>query len=434
MRSRSDLREFFHYIIPNVSGMLGLSCYILADTFFISRALGSSGLAALNLAIPVYSLIHGSGLMLGMGGATRYAILHHQGKHQASQQVYTHTLGLGAVLALVFFLCGLFGADAITRALGTDAEVFAMTRTYLQVLLLFSPLFLLNEITLPFVRNDGAPRLAMLGLIGSSLSNIILDYLFIFPLNMGMFGAVLATSIAPGISLLTLLPFFLKRKNSFHPVRCTLHLPTAGVIAALGLPSLVTELSSGLVMIVFNRILLSLQGNLGVAAYSVVSNLALVVTAMYTGIAQGVQPLLSRDYGAGSLPRVRRFLRYALFSALLLSVGVYAAILLGAHPIASVFNSEGNTQLQAMAVQGLRLYFTSCFFTGVNVVLATYFSSIERSRPANTISLLRGLVIVVPMAFLLSGAFGMEGLWFTVTVTEFLVSILAISCYRMANT
>ena len=430
MRSTSDLREFFHYTIPNVSGMLGLSCYILADTFFIATALGSNGLAALNLAIPIYSLIHGSGLMLGMGGATRYAILHHQGKNEASQQVYTHTLGLGAILALLFFLCGLFGADAITYALGTDEDVFSMTRTYLQVLLLFSPLFLLNDIILPFVRNDGAPRLAMMGLMGSSLGNIVLDYIFIFPLNMGIFGAVLATSLAPCISLLLLLPFFLKGNNSFRPVHCPIRLHTAGIMITLGLPSLITEVSAGTVMIVFNRILLSLQGNLAVAAYGVVSNLSLVVTAIYTGIAQGTQPLLSRDYGCGNFARVRRFLGYALVSSLLLSAGIYTAILLGAPLITSAFNRQGDAQLQSIAVQGLRLYFSSCFFTGTNVVLSTYFSSIEHSRPSNTISLLRGLVIVVPMAVLLSNTWGVVGLWFTVTATELLVAILGIVCYQ----
>ena len=424
MKTRSDLRDFAHYTIPNVLGMVGLSCYILADTFFVSQGMGSDGLTALNLAIPVYSFIHGTGLMLGMGGATRYAILKAQGEVESAQKVYTHTLGLGAVFAALFFLCGLLGSSLITRFLGADAAVYDMTKTYLQVLLLFSPLFLLNDITLPFVRNDGAPRLAMCGLMGSSLSNIVLDYIFIFPLNMGIFGAVLATSIAPAISLAVFTPFFLQKRNSFHPVRCTLEPRIAGSILTFGLPSLVTEVSAGVVMIVFNGILLSLHGNLAVAAYGVVSNLALVVTSIYTGIAQGAQPLMSQHYGAGSPERTAKLLRYALVTALGLSAAIYTLVFLGADPIAAVFNSEDNLQLQAMAVQGLRVYFTCCFFAGFNVVLSTYFTSTERSRPANTMSLLRGLVIVIPMAYLLSSCGGMNGLWCTVTVTEILVACL----------
>ena len=430
MKNRSDLGEFIHYIVPNVLGMVGLSCYILADTFFVSQSMGSDGLTALNLAIPVYSFIHGTGLMLGMGGATRYTILKTQGEGESAQRVYTHTLGLGAIFAIFFFLLGLLGSDSLTRFLGADAAVYGMTKTYLRVLLLFSPLFLLNDITLPFVRNDGAPRLAMCGLMGSSFSNIILDYLFMFPLNMGIFGAVLATSIAPAISLAVSAPFFLQKRNSFHPVQCSFRPHTARSILTLGLPSLVTEVSAGVVMIVFNTILLSLRGNLAVAAYGVVSNLALVVTAIYTGIAQGVQPLMSRHYGAGQPERAAKLLRYALNAALGVSAAVYLLVFLGAEPIAALFNRAGDPQLQSMAVQGLRIYFTCCFCTGVNVVLSTFFTSMERSRPANTMSILRGLAVVVPMAYLLASLGGMTGLWCAVTVTEVLVALLGGRFYR----
>ena len=429
MKKTSDLREFARYTVPNVLGMVGLSCYILADTFFVSKGMGSDGLAALNLAIPVYSFIHGTGLMLGMGGATRYAILKSQGNSDQAQQTFTHALGLAGIFALFFFLCGLAGSDAITRFLGADAQVYGMTRTYLRVLLLFSPLFLLNDTLLPFIRNDGAPRLAMCGLMVSSFSHIVLDYIFNFPLNMGIFGAVFATSIAPLLSLAVFSPYFWKGHNGFRLVRCPVHPHTVKTIFALGLPSLVTEVSAGIVMIVFNGILLSLQGNLAVASYGVVSNLALVVTSIYTGVAQGSQPLLSRRYGAGEHSRAAQLLRYAVCTVSLLSVLIYAFVFLGAEAIAAVFNRAGDLQLQSMAVQGLRVYFTCCPFIGLNVMLSTYFTSTEHSRPANVISILRGLVLVVPMAFLLARLGGMRGLWCAVTLTELLTALASTAFY-----
>lgn len=429
MQTQSDLREFAHYALPNVLGMVGLSCYILADTFFVSLGMGSSGLAALNLAIPVYSFIHGSGLMLGMGGATRCAILNAQGDRQSSRQVYTHTLALGAALSVFFVLLGLFFSRKLTHLLGADADVFDMTHTYLRVLLLFAPLFIFNDMLLPFVRNAGAPRRAMCGQIGSSLSNIVLDYVFIFPLNMGIFGAVLATCIAPAISLAVLTPFLMRERGFFRPVRCPAQPQTALGVMALGFPSLVTEVAAGVVTIVFNTILLSLHGNLAVAAYGVVSNLALVVTAIYTGIAQGAQPLMSRCHGAAEHRRTLRLLRYALTTVLTLSAVIYAVIFFGAQPIAAVFNSEGDPQLQSMAVRGLRIYFTCCCFAGINVLLATFFTCVERSRPANAISLLRGLIVVIPAAFLLSRLGGLDGLWCTLTVTEALVACVGGWCF-----
>lgn len=430
MKKTSDVREFTRYTVPNVLGMAGLSCYILADTFFISRGMGSNGLTALNLALPVYSFMHGTGLMLGMGGATRYSILRSQGRQEDAQRVYTHMLLLAGGFALLFFLLGLFASHAITRLLGADPAVYDMTHTYLRILLLFSPLFMLNDITMPFIRNDGAPRLAMGALITSSLSNIVLDYIFIFPLQMGIFGAVFATSIAPAISLAIFLPFFLQKKNSFHPVRCPFRLRTAGSMMMLGLPSLVTEVSAGVVMIVFNTILLNLGGNLAVAAYGVVSNIAIVVTSIYTGIAQGTQPLFSRSYGSGQHERATRFLKYALRTALGLSLLVYALVFLGADPIAAIFNSERDPHLQVMAVEGLKLYFTSCFFAGFNIVLSSYFASVERSTPANAISLLRGFFIVIPAAIVLSLLGGLHGLWCAMTITEALVSLFGIIVLR----
>ena len=430
MAHTTDFREFIRYTSLNVLGMLCLSCYILADTFFIAQGMGSDGLAALNLALPVYSFIHGSGLLLGVGGATRFSILKHQGRERQGQQVYTQAMGIAGVLAVLFVMTGVLLSDHIALWLGAEGEVHGMAKTYLQVLLLFSPLFLLQDITLAFVRNDGAPHLVMLGMMSSSLSNIVLDYVFIFMLDMGMFGAVFATSIVPAIGLCVQLPFFLRGKNTFRLVRGAWSWRQTRSIVVTGLPSLIGEVSAGVVMIVFNIIVLSLGGNLAVAAYGVVCNLAIVVTAIYTGAAQGVQPLVSRCHGAGEGDRAARFLRYALLFTLGVSAVIYAVMFLGASPLTALFNSERDPQLQAMAEQGLKLYFLSCFFTGINVVLAIFFSCVERSRQANVMSVLRGFVLVIPMAFLLAWLGGMTALWCAVAVTEGLVTVLGAAFLR----
>ena len=136
-------KEYSKYVILNVLGMIGLSCYILADTYFIAKGLGSRGLAALNLAIPVYSLINGCGLMLGIGGATRYSIAKSQGNPHQNDCIFSHTLFAGICFAFVFVLTGFFGTDPITRLMGADQTVFSMCSTYIQILFLFSPMFLL---------------------------------------------------------------------------------------------------------------------------------------------------------------------------------------------------------------------------------------------------------------------------------------------------
>ena len=429
MEKASCLKEYAKYSSLNVLGMVGLSCYILADTFFVSKGLGANGLTALNLSIPIYSFIHGSGLLLGMGGATKYSIFSSQNKRESADKIFTHTIAMALGLAAIFFVIGLFFSGMLSRALGADDVVFPMTKTYLQVILLFAPMFILNNVLLCFVRNDGAPQLSMAAMIGGSLSNIVLDYIFIFPFGMGMFGAVFATGLAPIISICILSPFFLRKKNHFHLRKCSVSGNFIGGILSSGLPSLITEVSSGVVMIVFNSIILGLEGNVGVAAYGVIANLSLVVIAIYTGIAQGIQPLISSNYGTGKRGNVQSILKYALISVAVVSAAVYGGVFFGAPQIANVFNSEQNMLLQTIAVMGLKVYFTGCVFAGFNIVLSVYFTSTECALPAHVISLLRGFIIIVPLAFLLSAIGGMKGVWSVFPVTEVLVSGVGAALY-----
>ena len=428
--NNTPLRAFARYASLSTLGMIATSCYILADTFFVARGLGATGLAALNLAIPVYNVIHGAGLLLGMGGATRFAILRSQGAARRADSVFTHTLAMDAAAAVVFAALGAFAAPALAALLGADGATAAMTATYLRVLLLFSPAFLLNDVLVCFVRNDGAPQLAMAATVSGSLANVVMDYIFIFPCGLGIFGAVLATGFSPVIGVLVQAPHWLGSRRGFHLARVRPRLRTAGQVLALGVPSFLDQFSGAVVMITFNTLILGLAGNTGVAAYGVVANLSPVVLSVYTGIAQGAQPLVSRAWGRRQRPQLRALLRYALAAALAFSAVLYAVVFFGAGPIAAIFNSERDPALQAIAVQGLRLYFLAAPFAGANIILAVYFASVEQAVPAQAVSLLRGLVVIVPLAVALAAAFGMPGVWLAFPVCETLVAAVAFLLLR----
>ncbi len=429
MKTETLLKEFFQYVTLNICGMIGLSCYILADTFFVSNGLGANGLTALNLAIPIYSFVHGSGLMFGMGGATKYSIYRGQKEYKNADKSFSNTIYIMFSLAVIFMLTGIFFSEKLTILLSADKDVFNMTKTYLQVILLFAPAFMANDTLICFVRNDGNPKLSMIGMLAGSFSNIILDYIFIFPLNMGIFGAVLATGSAPVISLIILSKHWLAKQNQFHLIRTIPSLRLTGNIISLGVPSFITEMASGIVMIVFNTIILHLQGNIGVAAYGVVANLSLVVISIYTGIAQGTQPILSSVYGYGNRENQKQILKYALKTTLVISCGIYLIFLFTANPIVSVFNSEQNIQLQQIATTGLKLYFTAVPFVGFNIIISAYFTSTENALPAQIISLSRGFLIIIPMAFFLSFLLKMTGIWLSFPITECLVTLTGIALY-----
>lgn len=429
MNRNNVFKDFLKYVSLNVLGQMAYSCYTLADTFFISASLGANGLAALNLAFPMFCLINGTGLMIGMGGGTRYSILKSRGENANANHIFTNAVYIVIFFAALYVCLGLLLSETIVKILGADATVFSMTNTYLKVMLLFAPAFLTNNLLQCFVRNDGNPSLSMAAMITGSFSNIVLDYIFIFPLGMGILGAILATGMAPIISILVLSPYLIRRKNKFHFVKSLPRIKRALEIASSGVPPLVTEITSGIVMFLFNFIILGLAGNIGVAAFSVITVISLVVVAMYTGLSQGIQPIISLNHGAGNTANVKAILKYAMITALLMSAVIYGIIFFDASHLASIFNSENNETLQNFAVEGMRLYFLACPFIGFNIVMAIYFTSTERPRPAQVISLLRGFFILVPMAFLLSALLEMTGVWCAYPMTECVVALIGIVLY-----
>ena len=202
---------FIKYVSLNVLGMIGLSCYILADTFFIARGIGSDGLTALNIAIPIFNFVNGIGLMLGMGSATKYAILKAQNKNNEANIIFTNSLIYILIISVLFIAVSIFFTSHIAYILGARDNIHTMTNIYIKMILLFSPMFMLNNVLLGFVRNDNHPRLAMIAMLMGSLFNIVFDYIFIFLFNMGIFGAVLATVFSPIVSILILSILFIKK-------------------------------------------------------------------------------------------------------------------------------------------------------------------------------------------------------------------------------
>ena len=426
----NTLQEFGKYVSQSVLSQLGVSCYILADTYFISKGVGADGLTALNLAIPVFSVMNGCGFMLGIGSGTKYGIMKGTGNEKRGDVLFTSSLCVVTVLAVIFMLIGLLASDPITVLVGANAEVYDMTRTYLQVILLFSPMFMINNLLGAMIRNDGNTSLAMTAMLSGCLFNIVFDYIFVFPMGLGLFGAVLATAVAPIISILILLQHFVKKKNQFRLVRVRPDVRLVASAAGLGVPSLVTEVSSGLVIAVFNLLILGLAGNVGVAAYGVVANISIVVIAIYNGIAQGVQPLLSREYGRSQEKNVHRFLGWAMMLTVILAMVIYVGIYWNADVIAMIFNSGRDMDLQRIAVEGLKIYFTACPFVGANILLAIYFAATDQAAPAQMISLLRGLIVIVPLAFIMANVAGLTGVWMTFPLTELVVCVVACGLYK----
>ena len=420
------LKDFSKYVSLNILGMIGLSCYILADTFFVSKALGANGIAALNFSISIYSLVHGAGLMIGIGGAGKFAILRSRNDSKNVNKVYSMSIKLGIIVGLAFLLIGLLFTEKIGIVLGADEVTLPLTKTYLQTILTFSPFFILNNIVLAFVRNDNNPNLSMIAMLLGSFSNIILDYVFMFPLGMGMFGAAFATGLAPIISLLVLSLHFIKKKNKVSYVKTKLKKNYTFEILGIGLSSFITEVSSAIALITFNLVILKIAGNLGVASYGIVANIALIGMSIFTGLAQGIQPLVSRGHGNKDNNILKKVIKYALTTSLALAILIYLLVFLNSDNIVSIFNSEKIKEISSIAKEGLIIYFIGFFFVGINIVISMYLSARERAREAFVISILRGCIVIVPLVIVLSNILEMRGVWLSFVITEVIVMIVSL--------
>lgn len=425
-------RTFARYMSLNILGMLGMSGYILADTFFVSSRLGSDGLAALNLAISVFGFINGLGMMLGIGGATRYAICKAREDDREANASFTLSLvaGIGAGVVLVAF--GLLFSRPLAGLLGAEERILPMCAVYLRTAFLFAPFFILNHILVAFVRNDGSPKLAMTAMLVGSLSNIVLDYLFLYPLNMGIFGAALATGTAPIIGIAISSIHIFSGRSRFKAVPTGLSLRKMAAVAGLGIAAFINEFSSGITLVVFNLLVMHAAGTIGVAAYGVVANLALVVLSVFTGIAQGSQPLLSHAYGMQDLSVVRQVYHMALLLASGLGLLALGAALLFPAQLVSLFNSEGNAALQAIAEPGLKLYFIGFLFVGFNFVAAALLGATEQAGASFRVSFFRGCLGIVPAACLFAFLFGMTGIWLAFPAVELVTLLLSVRLGRRA--
>lgn len=418
-------KQFFKYVSQNIFGLLGTSCYILADTYFIAQAAGTDGVTLLNLCLPIYNLIFAFGSMIGLGAATRYAILRAQGDARA-QRYFSNAIFSVCILAVPFMLVGIFRPDGLLRLMGGDADIVALGMNYARIFLMFTPFFMCNYVVASFVRNDGDPSLAMVATLSGSLFNVVFDYIFIFPMGLGLPGAALATAISPILSIAVCSAHFIKKSNTITFVRKAPSVRLLAQSCQLGISGFVGELSSGVTTTVFNFLLLRLAGNVAVAAYGVVANFALVATAIFNGVAQGAQPLVSQCYGKNEMAGARKLLLLGCGTALGLAALLYGVVFGYTDALTALFNSENSALMAAFAHSGMRIYFVGYFFAGCNIVAAGYLGAVNRPAEASITSLCRGMVAIVVCSLVLSALFGMNGVWAAFPVSEAITLALTV--------
>ncbi|WP_052447524.1 MATE family efflux transporter [Clostridium polynesiense] len=409
---------FFKYVSTSVLGMITVSLYILFDTIFIGRGIGKEGLTALNISLPIYNIIYGTGMLIGGGGATAMSISRGSGDEKSAVKFFKSSVTLGVIMGAFYSITGTLFLDKIALALGATKDMLPLVKEYLGVILLFSPFFLMVQNLTALVRNDRGYKRAMFSAIAGGLTNLVFDYIFIYPLNMGMRGAAIATVMSAMISV-SILSLHFTGENHLKLGVTALDLKVVRRITAIGLAGFIIELSSGIAIFLFNKELLNSIGELGVAAYSIIANCSIMLVAIITGIAQGIQPIVSINHGAMKNKRALSARNLGLASGVITGILFLLLGLWKPEVIASAFTSETGEMI-AMTVEGIKRYFIAFPLMGITIVMGAYFQAIAKNNYSNTISLFRGVIFIGILLKLLPLAFGVNGIWLTVPFSELL--------------
>lgn len=429
LKTESITSLFLKYLIPSVTGTLSVGVLIFIDTVFIGRGIGSMGLAALNTAIPVFTLYSSTGLLLGMGGATAAAIDSGRGNIRGKNKIFSHAVILALGIGILFTLLQGIFINALTGLLGATDTLFPMVKSYLGIISKFTLFYLVPHTLNAFIRNDGNPNLTMIGMVVCGIINIILDYIFIFIFGWGMGGAALATGLAQVAYFLILILHFYSPRNTLRIQRRKFQLETATRIFRIGFPSFLNDTSMGIAIFAFNLVLFRIRGDLAVSAYSIILNINFLVYLIFVGISQACQPLLSINYGAGNNERVRETLKLGFLTSALVAVATIVLLNVFKYPIIRLFNRE-DMELIGMAAVGMPIFFSATLFMGLNIIYAILFQAVENPSVSSLLTFLRGLGLIIAGLTLLPNILGINGVWGTPLFAESITLITALIFYR----
>lgn len=424
-------RIFLRYLIPSMIGMALMAANIVADGIMVGNRLGAEALAGVGIASPVYTLFFAISLWFGIGAATKYSHAMGEKKIRESRIVFTHALLSIFVFTIVIGLLAFTFRNPLAFALGANASTLPYVADYLHVILLFGFIFTVENTFSVFVRNDGAPTLAMTGLVVTSVVNIVLNYIFLYVFDFGVSGAAFATILASFLGMLVLATHFFRKSNNLKLVRCAFNKKLFVAIIVIGFPSFLAEVGISVFTISHNIAFERAAGTEGVAAFSILNYVHGVMLMLFLGMGGAIQPLISYYHGAENAKRMRSTVLYATATVIVAGIVFFSIGQFAAEPIVSIFGDFPEA-VTSLAVTGIQLFFIAYLFTGKNFVMMTYYQSVGNVRIATMMTASREIIVMLIFLLILPSLFGLNGIWLAIPASEFLV-FASVFIYQMTT-
>ena len=423
--------DFVRFVSATVASLMLFSLYSMVDGLMVSIGVNEYAMSAVNLSLPFTNALFSIAVLFGVGSSTLIAIYIAQDKrHEADtlfSQNFTTLLVIGVLATTLVFVF----LEPFAILLGADEITLDYVKEYLIGIAPFSVCFLVSYNLEVLVKTDGYPRYALFTVITGCLTNCMLDYVAIFWLNMGVFGAAAATGISQLVTCVLYLIHFFSKKCTFHLRKFHFDPHLYARILSIGLADGVTELCTGLMIFLFNHTVLRCIGTDGVVTYTVIAYVNTVVINLMVGISQGSQPLVSFHYGKGEHDQCQKLLRYGLTTVCIIAPLLFLCVYFFAPQIVSAYLSHASDELVAYSVRAFRHYGISYLLVGFNVVIGGFLTALERPIPAISISVGRGLVLQSAVLLTLAAVFGGEALWYTPIISEALCLAMSVIFLRL---
>ena len=423
---------YIKYLIA-ASGSAMVSCIFgTIDGIMIGRYHGPSGSAAIAVFNPLWAFIFCLALLSGIGSSVLFANNRGKGDEKSAQQFFTISLIYGAVLsAIAMILIGVF-QDPLFRLFGANDELLHLSKLYLRPILYCIPSCIFNTIISAYLRNDNNPNLATVAVIIGGVFNCIGDYFCIFTLDLGIYGAGLATSIAQFIPLLIMLTHFARKKNTLRITRIEKPLRKIGAITITGFSTAINDFSVGIVCILFNRQIMKHLGTEALAVYGVLACITAFANCLSYGAGQASQPLVSQNFGAKNYGRIRKFFKYGIYTCVALGIFWVAVTVAFPNTIVHMF-MEPDAAVDKVAPSIMRAYGISYLLLPFNIYATYYFQSIMQPKISMAASVLRGLIVSGALIIILPLIFGAESIWYSMLLTEIAVALFCVYYMRKCN-
>lgn len=418
---------FLKYSIPTISGMLFLGINTIVDGFFVGNYIGANALASINIAMPFSSIMLAIGVIIGIGAQSNIGRMLGKGNIKEANDTFKTAIILIIGISLLLSVIAVGFTSQIAVFLGANEQLMPMVTTYISYVGLFLPFFGVMFVLDYVLKVMGKPLYALLVLVVSVTSHMMFNYFFIVRLTLGIKGAAFATGLGYSIAFIMAIIPFITGRTAVKLCKGSFKKTSASDIIYNGSAEGLSEIGTGVTTFLFNITLMRYVGEVGVAAFTAISYLSFIGNNMLIGLSDGVGAIISYNYGSGKIERVKKAVKLAGFSALIIGVGFFSMLSIFAGEIIAIFLDASSDHVLNFAVYGAKLYAFAFLVNGLNIVASGYFTAIGKPKPSALIALSKGIVWIGIGIIILPPLFGIKGIWLTVPIAEMLTLLLSAS-------